>query len=150
MSNNNILGLPPIGPDYGFGFNFASLNQEGQLLPKTEIKEINRDSIRRRVAVDTLASNNEKGLYLILRSDQNGFVAYSKCAQFITEMMMESQGQPHEKYCTAFGERMLKVAAHHTNAILEAGAARIAYEINRPPEPADEEKGLWGRLFGKE
>lgn len=147
MSNDNILGLPPIGPGYGFGANFSVINPEGRALPKGEIREINQDSIRRRVAIDILAKNNEDGIKLVLRLDQNGFVSYCKSARFITETMVESQGKPYEKYCKAFGERMLQVAAHHTNAFVEAGAARIAYEINRPPQMEDAPKGFLGTLF---
>lgn len=142
MSNKDILGLPPINPNYYLGLNPAAGNAEGHALPKGEIREINKDSIRRRVAIDTLASNNEKGLNLILSMDQKAFVSYIKNAQYITQIMVESEGKPHEEYCKAFGERMLQVSAHHTNALIEAGAARIAYEINRPPSPDEGPKGI--------
>ena len=148
MKDNNILGLPPINSDYGLGINQYGMNAERQALPKGEIKEINQDSIRRRVAIDILASNNDKGLNLILNQDQKGFMAYAKSAYFIAQVMEESQGKPHEEYCKAFGERMLQVTAHHTNALLEAGAARIAYEINRPSEVEEEPKGFWNLLKG--
>lgn len=147
MSNKDILGLPPINPNNYLGLNPASNITEGQALPKGEIREINQDSIRRRVAIDTLASNNEKGLNLILSMDQKAFVAYIRNAQYISQIMVESEGKPHEEYCKAFGERMLQVSAHHTNALIEAGAARIAFEINRPPQLENDSPGLLGFLF---
>jgi len=58
MSNNNFLGLPPINPDYSFGLNPFGSNPENLALPKGEIRETNQDSIKRRVAVDIIATDN--------------------------------------------------------------------------------------------
>jgi hypothetical protein len=146
MSNENILGLPPIGPGYGFGANSVGLIPEGKSLPRGEIQEINQDSIRRRVAIDTLAVNNEKAVDLILKLDQKAYAAFYKSTQNIVEMMMEAQGKPYEKYCMAFGERIIQVTAHHTSGLSEAAAARIAYEVNRPSESEEEPKGFWKKL----
>jgi len=147
MSNNNILGLPPIGPGYGFGANSFGLIPEGHTLPKGEIREINQDSIRRRVAIETLALNNEKALNLILGMDQKAYASFFKSTKIIVEMMMEAQGKPYEKYCMAFGERIIQVTAHHTSGLSEAAAARIAYEVNRPSQSKDEPRGFWSKLI---
>ena len=147
-NNNNILGLPPINPGYGFGLTPYEGNAEGQALPKNEIKEINQDSIRRRVAIETVASNNEKGIKLILKMDQDSFAFFYNSTQFVIEMNEESHGTAYQKYCDAFSDRLIKVMAHHTFGLLEAGAARIAYEINRPPQLDEETKGLAKFLFG--
>ena len=147
MSNNNILGLPPINSDFSFGINPIGSNPESQSLPKGEIRETNQDSIRRRVAVDIIATNNEHAIQRVTKMDQNAFVAFFKSTQFIVEMNLESQGTPYQKYCDAFSDRLIKVSAHHTLGLLEASAARIAYEVNRPPLPDDSPKGLWRLLF---
>ena len=148
MSNNNILGLPPINSDNIFGLNPIGSNPESQALPKGEIRETNQDSIRRRVAVDITATNNEHAIQRVTKMDQNAFVSFFKSTQFIVEMNLESQGTPYQKYCDAFSDRLIKVSAHHTFGLLEVGAARIAFEVNRLPLPDDSPKGLWGLLFG--
>ena len=148
MSNNNILGLPPINSNYGFGMNQNELNPESKALSKSEIKETNQDSIRRRVAMDIIATNSDQAIQRVTIMDQNAFVAFYKSTQFIVEMNMESQGTPYQKYCDAFSDRLIKESAHHTLGLLAAGAARIAYEVNRPPLLDDTPKGFWGILFG--
>jgi hypothetical protein len=148
MSNNNILGLPPINSGFSFGINPVGSNPESQTLPKGEIKENNQDSIRRRVAVDIIATNNEHAIQRVTKMDQNAFVAFYSSTQFIVEMNMESQGTPYQKYCDAFSDRLIKVSAHHTFGLLDTGAMRIAYEVNRPPLLDDKPKGLLGTLFG--
>ena len=89
----------------------------------------------------------EKAINLILSMDQKAYASFFKSTQVIVEMMMESKGKPYEKYCFAFGERMIQVTAHHTSGLSEAAATRIAYEVNRLPQPEDEPKGFWSTLF---
>ena len=148
MGNNNILGLPPINANFGSGFNTVGSNPESQALSKSEIKETNQDSIRRRLAVDIIAANNEHAIQRFNKMDQNAYVAYFKSTQFIIEMSAEAQGTPYQKYTDAFADRLVKVSAHCTFGLLEVGAQRMAFEVNRPPLPDDSPKGFLGFLLG--
>ena len=147
MSNNNLLGLPPINSDNIFGFKTPEANSESHALSRGEIRETNQDAIRRRMAIDINAGNNEHAIQRVTQMDQKAFVAFFKSTQFIVEMNLEAQGTPYQKYCDAFSDRLIKECAHHTIGLLNVSASRIAYEVNRPPEP-EEHKGLWGILFG--
>jgi len=149
MSNNNILGLPPINNSFNFGEDPNGLNLENQALSKNEIRETNQDAIRRRVALDIIASNNEQAIQRVARMDKSAFVVFFNNTQFIVEMNAEAQGTPYQKYCDAFCDRLIKVSAHHTFGLLEASAARIAYEVNRPPIPDESPKGILGFIFGR-
>jgi hypothetical protein len=150
MSNNNPLGLPPINSNINFGTNPDGINLENQLLPRSEIKETNQDSIRRRVFIEINASNIEIANKRLCQMDQTLFIDFYKNSQFIVEMNLEAQGTPYQKYTDAFSDRLVKVMAHHTFGLLEAGALRIAYEVNRPIPLEDQPKGLMGLLFRKE
>ena len=102
MSNNNILGLPPINSNYGFGMNQNELNPESKALSKSEIKETNQDSIRRRVAMDIIATNSDQAIQRVTIMDQNAFVAFYKSTQFIVEMNMESPMPTSRKTTSRF------------------------------------------------
>jgi len=147
MSKDNVLGLPPISSESYFGFNTQEVNSDSRALSKGEIRETNQDAVRRRMAIDINANNNEHAIQRVSQMDQKAFVSFYKCAQFIVEMNEEARGTPYEKYCTPFCERLIQESAHHTLGLLNVSAARIAFEVNRPPEP-EEPKGFWG-LFLK-
>jgi len=147
MSNNNILGLPPINSNFHYGSSGTELNTESTALTKSEIRETNQDAVRRRVAIDILGTNNEQAARRVILMEQNTFVNLFHSTQFIIEMNMEAQGTLYQKYCDAISDRMIKTISHHTFALLEAGAARIAYEVNRPPQP-ETQKGFLDKLLG--
>lgn len=147
MNNNNILDLPPINANFGYGWNSTDLHTESAALTKSEIRETNQDSVRRRLAIDILGTNNEQAARRVILMEQNTFVNLFQGTQFIFEMNMEAHGTPYQKYCDAITDRMIKTMSHHTFALLEAGAARIAYEVNRPPQ-LEMQKGFLDKLLG--
>ena len=147
MRNNSILGLPPINASFGFGLNGTELSSESTALTRSEIRETNQEAVRRRVAIDVLGTNNEQAARRVILMEQNTFVSLFQSTQFIIEMNMEAQGTLYQKYCDAIADRMIKTIAHHTFALLEAGAARIAYEVNRPPQ-LEMQKSFLDKLFG--
>lgn len=147
MSNSNILGLPPLNPDSGFGFDSLQTNPDNHPRSRGEIKEINQDALKRRVVIDAVAGNSEYAIRRAVDMDQKAFAYYFAGAQAIVEMNEEAQGKPYQKICEAMSMRMVQVMARHTLGYLDAGALRIAYEVNRLPQP-DEPKSWLAQIFG--
>ena len=146
MTNQNILGLPPLNSDSRFGFDPLQSNPENRLR-RGEIKEINQDSIKRWVVIDAVAGNSEHAIRRAVEMDQKAFAYYYAGAQAIVEMNEEAQGKPYQKICDAMSLRIMQTMARHTLGYLDSGALRIAYEVNRIPQPEDP-KGLLKQKFG--
>jgi len=147
MSTNNILGLPPLDLNSGFGFDPLQSNPENRL-SRGEIKEINLDTLKRRVVIDAVAGNSEHAIRRAMEMDQRAFGYYYAGAQAIFAMNEEAQGKSYEKICDAMSLRIAQTMARHTLGYLDAGALRIAYEVNRLPSPDEEPKGLLKQIFG--
>ena len=147
MSNDNILGLPPLNSNFGSRNDPLLPDSNNQLVPKGDIKEINTDSIRRRVIIDAEAGYGEYAIHHVVGMKQKVFVDFYNGVQAISEMNQEAQGKPHQEYCDAMSKRLIQTMARHTLGYLEASAERIAQEVHRPPQLEGEPKGFWGTWF---
>ena len=81
--------------------------------------------------------------------DKYAFCVFDETARYIITLSDQSHGKNYEKYCVAFGERLIKLNARHIHGLIEVGAVRIAQEVHKPPEVDDEPPNLWRVIFGR-
>ena len=148
MSKENILGLPPLKSNFGIENDPLLPDSNNKLVPKADIREINTDSIRRRVIIDAEAGYGEYAIRRMAEMNQKAFASFYNCTQAISDMNQEAQGKPYQKYCDAMSERLIQTSARHTLGYLETSAESIAYEVHRPPQLDGEPKGWLKRVFG--
>lgn len=134
-SDDNILSLPPLTPDSGFGFDLAQTNASDS--PKTldDLHAINDTTLKQKVVIDAISSKTRYGMRRILEVDHYAGELFYETAHAIMKINEEGQGSAYEAYYSAFNDRLVKTAARHVYGLLEVGAMSIAKEVMRSPKP---------------
>jgi hypothetical protein len=134
-SNDNILNLPPLTPDSGFGFDLAQLASSDVPKAVDNFNAINDKSLQQKVVIDAIASKTRYGMRRLVETDQFASIMFDETARSIMKINEDARGSSYEAYFSAFNDRMVKTAARHIFGLMEVGAASIAKEVMRTPRP---------------
>jgi len=147
MSNSDdILGLSPLSPDPNF--EPSSFSSGDGSNDSKSLSPISRGSVRQKIMMDVTADKSKYGMQHVSDMGQYAFSVFNETTRYIITLSDQSRGKSYEKYCVAFGERLIKLNARHIHGLLEVGAVRIAQEVHKPPE-VDDEPNLWRTIFGR-
>lgn len=151
MSTNdsNILGLPPILPEPGFGSELTQMALTDAAHVGGGIGSINQASLQQRIVIDTVSSKSKHAMQRMVEMDQSAMSDFNSLAYAVNTINQMSHGTPYDIYINAFSDRLLKTSAKHLFGVLEIGAASIAREVYRPPSPG-QPQGFLQRLLNKE
>jgi len=148
-SDENILSLPPLMTDSGFGFELAQATAGDS--PKTieDLHAINDNTLKQKVVIDAISNKTRYGMRRILEVDHFAGELFYDTAKSIMKINEEGHGTSYEAYHSAFNDRLVKAAARHIYGLLEVGAMSIAKEVMRSPKfNPPESKSLLKRLLG--
>jgi hypothetical protein len=141
-SNNNILSLPPLTPDSGFGFDLSQIIAEDSPKAIENLHVINTNTLKQKVAIDAISNK-------IMEVDHYAGELFNETASSIMKINEEKRGSTYEAYHSAFNDRLVKTAARHICGLLEVGAMGIAKEVMRSPKSAPQPpKSFLKRLLG--
>jgi hypothetical protein len=133
-SDDNILSLPPLTPDSGFGFDLTQVTAGDS--PKTleDLHVINDNTLKQKVVIDAIAGKTRYGMRRILEVDHFASVLFNETTHSIMKNNEEARGSSYEAYHSAFNDRLVKTVARHVYGLLEVGAVGIAKEVMRSPK----------------
>jgi hypothetical protein len=149
-SDDNILSLPPLTPDFGFGPDFTQITPRDSSNVVADLQAINDHTWRQKLQIDSAASRTRHGIRRALELDQYGASMFHETVEGIMKINEAGQGSRSEVYDTAFNDRLLKTAARHVYGLLEVGVGSIAQQVMCPVPPPHqpEPKSFWDRVFG--
>ncbi len=149
MSTNNddVLGLAPLAPEPSFGMDTTSLAVVDSNKTMASISAINDESFKQKVVIDAVSSKARYGMRRIMEIDQTACAEFNTTALTVMNMNQSARGSSYEIYSTAFGDRLLKMAARHIYGLIEISATSIAKEVMRSTKPI-EPPGFIKRLLG--
>jgi hypothetical protein len=136
-TDDDILGLSPLTPNSGFGFDPSQLFNDETTKSTEDISSINQDTFRKRLIIEAISKNACGAMHSLLGIDQTICSTFQEMAGYSMKTNEECKGTSYEAYCTSFNDRLIKIAARHFLGILEVGAVSIAKEVMRQPKPAD-------------
>lgn len=133
-SDDNILSLPPLTPDSGFGFDLTQATASDS--PKTieDLHAINDNTLKQKVVIDAISGKTRYGMRRILEVDHFASELFYETTHSIMKINEEGRGTAYEAYFSAFNDRLVKTAARHVYGLLEVGAISIAKEVMRSPK----------------
>lgn len=146
-SDENILSLPPLTPDFGFGTEPAPLALRSSSNAIEDIQLISEHTVRQKLLMDSIAGRSRHAMRRALELDQYANSMFFETGQAILKINEAGQDSAYEPYYTAFNDRLVKTAARHIIGLLEVGVAGMAREVVRLPEKP-EPKTFLQRLLG--
>ncbi|MFC2065193.1 hypothetical protein ACFLXB_08885 [Chloroflexota bacterium] len=137
MSNkkDDILNLPPLLPDSGFGFDLAQMATTNSSGSMGDIHAINNKTLKQKIVIDSIASKTQYGMRRLLETDHYASMVFDETARSIMKINEDAQGSSYEGYYSAFNDRMIKTSARHILGLVEVAASSIAREVMRNPKP---------------
>src|SRR3990172_471737 len=124
--NGNILNLPPLLPDSGFGFDTTQLVTMDGSRSMDDLQAINDKSLQQKIVINSIASKTQYGMKRLLETDHYASVVFDETARSIMRINEDAQGSSYEGYYSAFNDRMIKTSARHILGLVEVAASSVS------------------------
>ena len=134
-SDDNILNLPPLISDSGFGFDLTPIYSSESPKSIEDLHAIQDKSMQQKLVIDSIANKTRYGMRRLLQTDQFAAMVFDENTHSIMKINEDAQGSSYEAYFSAFNDRLVKTSARHIFGLIEVAATGIAQEVMRSPKP---------------
>lgn len=149
MPKKDLLSIPQITPDFGFGSGGSIITSDSGDSGNSNQRNITAESNRQMVVMDAYANKAIHAVAKMTEMNKHATEQFYETIKDISDLKSKSRGKEHEATMEQFGDAMSQVAGQQMLGTVKIGAAAIAGEVSRQPSTTYVKKSGLMRLLGK-
>ena len=149
MPKKDLLSIPQITPDFGFGPGRGIVPQDPGGSSNPNERNIAATSNQQMAVMDAFAKKAIHAVEKMTEINKHATDQYYETIENISDLQSKSRGKGHEANMEQFGDAMSQVAGQQMIGTVKIGSAAIAGEVSRRPSTSYVKKSVINRLLGK-
>ncbi len=149
MPKKDLLSIPQITPDFGFGSGKSIISSNSGDSGNPNQRNITETSNQQMAVMDAFAKKAIHAVGKMTEINKHATEQFHETIENISDLKSKSRGKEHEATMEQFGDAMSQVAGQQMLGTVKIGSAAIASEVSRRPSTTYEKKSGLMRLLGK-
>ena len=149
MTKKDLLSIPQITPDFGFGSSGSIVPLDPGDSGSSNQRNIATTSNQQMANMDAYATKTVHAMAKMADINNHATEQFYEIIKNVSGFKSKSRGKEHEATMEQFGDAMTKVAGQQMLGTVKIGSAAIAAEVSRQPYTSYVKKNVLERLLGK-
>ena len=149
MTKKDLLSIPQITPDFGFGSSTSNIPLDPGDSESSNQRNIATTTNQQMANMEAYAKKTIHAMAKMTDINNNATEQFYEIIENITDFKSKSRGKEHEATMEQFGDAMTKVAGQQMLGTVKIGSAAIAGEVSRQPYTSYVKKNFLEKLLGK-